>query len=737
MKKDISLAILSFLFIISGYSQTLKGRVYEMQNGKKNPLTGVNLYWEGTQTGATSDENGKFVINSPSGGHHHLIVSFIGYTNDTLHIENYSKELEIVLKQTKTLEEVEIKARQTGAHISRINPIQTQIVTGSELRKAACCNLSESFETNASVDVNFSDAITGAKQIQMLGLAGIYTQMMIENIPSQRGLANPFGLGYIPGSWMESIQISKGTAAVINGYESVSGQINVEYKKPHESEQLFVNLYGNSDEKAEANINSAIKLSNRLSTIILLHAQQNNKRIDHNHDHFLDMPLARQYNIANRWLYYDEKHIEWRFGFNVLDESRTAGSLHYNYKDHFGSNKVWGYLSDTRRYEGFSKLGILFPDKPWQSIGIIVNGSMHEQDSWYGMRNYKGEQSSFYSNIIFQSILADSNLTYSIGGSFMHDTYHERLGDSLMHKSENVPGAFFQFTYNLSERLTTIAGIRVDENSMYGTFVTPRIHTRFHLNEETSLRFSAGKGYRSPAIFAENQHLLASSRVWIFLNKPKHEEAWNYGINLTRHLDIGHKEITLSADYYRTDFLNQVIIDLDRSARSVVIYNLDGKSFSNSFQIEANGEIVHNLELTLAYRYNDVKMTLNNNLQEKPLINRYKALSSFSYLLPGNRIKLDFTAQFNGPGRVPSTSDNPVLLQRRKEFNAYTILLGQITYSFKRADIYIGGENLTDYRQENPIIDAKNPFGNTFDASLIWAPLMGRTIYAGLRFNIL
>jgi outer membrane receptor for ferrienterochelin and colicin len=307
----------------------------------------------------------------------------------------------------------------------------------------------------------------------------------------------------------------------------------------------------------------------------------------------------------------------------------------------------------------------------------------------------------------------------------------------MINREESVPGVFMQLTYNLNEKMTTIAGIRVDQNSLYGTFVTPRIHTRFALNPETVMRFSAGKGYRSPAVFAENQHFLASSRTWVFLNILQHEEAWNYGINLTRHIEIGKREITLSTDFYRTDFINQVIVDLDQSARNIFIYNLEGKSYSNSFQIEVNGEILKSLGMTLAYRFNDVKMTIDNQLREKPLLSRYKGLVSLSYLFPGNRFKIDFTTQLNGPGRVPSTAENIQIYRRRTEFNPYTILLGQITYSFKRLDLYAGGENLTDYRQNNPIIASQDPFGNYFDASLIYAPLMGRTIYAGLRWKII
>lgn len=741
MKLVKSILVLFVLGIQTAGAQNLQGTVYELINGKRQSLTGVNVYWEGTQKGTVTDSQGRFSLEAvpesthANHGHYHLVVSFVGYKTDTLHLNRLDKQLDIILTQTRTLEEYEVTARQAGSHISRINPMQTQIVTSAELRKAACCNLSESFETNASVDVSYSDAITGAKQIQLLGLAGIYTQMMVENIPSQRGLANPFGLGYVPGSWMESIQISKGTAAVVNGYESVSGQINVEYKKPHESERLFVNLYGNSDQKVEANFNSAIKITPRLSTIVLGHGQRNRLKVDHNHDHFLDMPLTNQVNFANRWLYYDNKHIEWRFGFNALDEERFGGQLEFPFNP--DGMKYWGFKSATRRYEGYTKLGILFPDSPEQSIGIILNASRHEHKSLYGRNFYRGSQESIYSNIIYQNMLSDSSMTINTGVSYVYDNYDETLGDSLMQRKESVPGAFMQLTFNLNERITTIAGLRVDHHNLFGTFVTPRIHTRFAINSETILRMSAGKGYRSPAIIAENQHFLASSRKWVFVNTPAHEEAWNYGVNLTRHVDIGKREITLSADFYRTEFLNQVILDLDQSARTVLIYNLDGKSYSNSFQLEANGEILENLEMTLAYRYNDVKMTIGNQLLEKPLISRYKGLASLSYLFPGNRWKLDFTAQLNGPGRIPSTADNIQYYSRGSQFKAYTILLGQITYSLKRFDIYLGGENLTDYRQRNPIIAHSEPFGQYFDASLIWAPLMGRTIYAGMRWKIL
>jgi len=752
MKKYFIIILLLIFAIPLLKAQIVAGKVFGVDDSnKKVALPGVNIYWAHNLQGTSSDVHGKFKIEAPSNsqnegiaedeedgqnGHneHMLVFSFVGYEKDTIHVHEDMKSIEIYLNATKELKGVEVSARNSGSHISRMDPILTQQISSSELTKAACCNLSESFETNASVDVHYSDALTGAKQIQLLGLAGIYTQLMTENIPNYYGLANSFGLMYVPGTWMESIQVSKGAAAVVNGYESITGQINVEYKKPDNSELLYLNLFGDSYGRMEGNFNAATKLTDKWSTMIYGHASGNSRKDDHNGDGFLDHPLYKQYNFFNRWRYVGEKFMT-QFGFQYINEDRTGGQVDFSKDDERVITNPWGLNIHTNRAQVFWKSGIIFA-RPATSLGFINSYTFHEQNSYFGLRDYDATQNSYYGNLILNSYIGNTKHAYSTGASYRYDDYDENLNDSAFNMTESVPGMFFQYTYTDPDKITIIAGIRADFHNLYGTFYTPRVHVRYSFSERTVLRASAGKGYRTAKVFAENTSLLASSRMINTSESLLQEEAWNYGVNLTQYIDIRGKELTLSGDFYRTDFQNQVVVDVDSDVSQIRIYNLNGKSYSNSFQVEASYELIERLDVVAAFRINDVKVTMNEELLQKPLVNKYKGLLTLSYATNLNKWQFDFTTQVNGDGRLPNTSMNPEEYRRPDTYPAYTILNAQITRFFKTWSIYIGGENLLNYTQENPIIAADDPYGNYFDASMIYAPIMGAKIYAGLRFAI-
>lgn len=736
MKLKIILSIIYSGVIMLVSAQQLDGVVYHLEEDQeKTPLPGANVHWSGTTLGTSTNEDGEFILEFTEQDDPVLVVSFIGYKNDSINVFHGQKEVEIILSIDNTLKEVVITNKASGTFISRLDPIVTENITGAELRKAACCNLSESFETNASVDISYSDAVTGAKQIQLLGLRGIYSQLMTENIPNLRGLATSYGLGYIPGTWMESIQISKGTSTVINGFESIAGQINVEYLKPDEADKLHLNAYANMHGKIEGNVVSAIKLNDKWSTAIFLHAENLSNKVDDNDDSFLDMPLTRQINFFNRWKYMNENRVITQFGIKILDENRTGGQKDFSTDMVRDTSNPYGINISTRRYEGFWKGGILF-NKHETSLGMLQSFTHHKQESYFGITDYNAEENSYYLNLIFQSYIGNTKHKYSTGASFELNNYIEHLNDSSFNRFERIPGVFFQYTYTLDDKLTIIAGLRGDYHNIYGAFATPRLHIKYNITEQTILRGSAGMGYRTANIIAENNSILATSRRLYINEEPEQEQAATFGINITQYVDIMGRELRLSAEVYHSSFMNQVILDFDRNPQSIYVYNLDGKSFSNAYQVEANYELISRLDVTLAFRYNDVKMTTDDILQYKPLVHRYKGLITLSYATNLNKWQFDFTTQFNGNSRVPGTESNPVEYQRSDSSPGYTIINAQVTKFFKKWNIYLGGENLTDYRQQDPIIAADQPFGEYFDSSLIWGPVSGMNIYAGVRYTL-
>ena len=727
-----------------GPEHNLKGIVKGVaeENGKTE-LVGLpfaNLYWAGTTTGVTTDENGAFEIHKPHDGEEFLlVVSYIGYSPDTVKIHKDLQYIEVRLQETVQLEEVTVRRRMGGSFISQIEPLKTEIITITGLQSLACCNLSESFENSATVDVGFSDAVSGAKRIQMLGLSGVYSQLMFENIPTLRGLASTYGLTYIPGSWMESIQISKGTSSVTNGYESTTGQINVEYKKPHSAEPMFLNLFTNNEGRYEANLTSAVKLNEKWSTMILAHGSYQVNALDHNMDNFIDMPTGGQLNFVNRWDYEVEGRGHSQFGIGYMKETRHGGEMEFDRDIHLGTTTFYGIGIETSRFNVFAKNGFYFKNNPNSSLGLLLSYTAHENDAFFGVNDYLGKQNSFYSNLVFQTALDDhGHHKINAGVSFMYDNYSEVFRTFDLSRTESVPGVFGQYTYSShDEDFTLILGLRADQNSLFGTFITPRTHLKWNIAENTVLRGSIGRGFRAANVFAENVGILASSRNLVFEEEFKAESAWNYGVNITQSIPLEeNRSITFTADYYRTNFENRVIVDMDRDAGFAYFYNLQGESYSNSFQTDVSVQPFEGFELLAAFRYNDVKITIDNELREAPFVNKHKGLLVLSYATRFEKWKFDMTNQFVGKSRLPDTSINPLQYQRPGFSDPHYILHAQITRRFRNLDVYFGGENLTNFMQKHPIIASDDPFGNYFDTSFVWGPILGRKFYLGIRYTI-
>ena len=704
------------------------------------PLPGANVAWVNTKVFAVTAEDGSFSVDKPKDSET-LVISYIGFENDTIHVDSENVKLEIVLREGLSLGEVNVVRRRFGTTKLRSSAMNVDIISSAELSRAACCNLGESFVTNPSVDVSYSDAATGAKQIKLLGLSGTYVQMMTENIPNYRGAAAPYGLGYVPGPWMQSIQVSKGSSSVKNGYESITGQINVEFKKPQlpEADWVSANLFASSTGRYEANADATLKLSKRWSTSLLAHYENETMAHDANHDGFADIPRVEQYNLWNRWAYMGD-HYVFQAGIKALSEWRNSGQVNH------GGNPGQEFYKigiDTRRYEAFTKNAYIFNKEKNTNLALILQGTFHNQDAVYGHKLYDVDQTNVYASLLFETEFSKQH-SLSTGLSFNYDGYDQRyrltndveLPRLKSFEKESVPGAYVQYTYNLEDKLILMGGIRGDYSSMHGFFVTPRAHVKYNPNEFVNFRLSAGKGYRTNHVLAENNYLLASSRKVRIAGDLDQEEAWNYGASISSYIPLFGKTLNLNAEYYYTDFLKQVVVDMDTDPHEIAFYNLNGRSYSHVFQVEANYPLFKGFTLTAAYRFTDAKTTYNGELKERPLTSRYKGLVTASYKTPLEIWQFDATLQLNGGGRMPSRyileDGTPSWSARYGSFEQLSV---QITRYFRRWSIYVGGENLTNFKQKNPIIDAANPWGENFDSTMIWGPVHGAKAYIGIRFN--
>lgn len=722
----------------------VRGIVLEAdKKGQFNPLYQASIKWLNTERGVLTDSLGYFSIPMTTSSNR-LIISYIGYKSDTFTVENPST-LKVILADDQQLQNVTVTNSRRSSYISTISPIRSEIMTAKELLKAACCNLSESFETNPSVDVSYNDAVTGSKQIQLLGLSGNYTQLTVENLPGPRGLATPLGLNSIAGPWIESIQLTKGVGSVANGFESIAGQINVELKKPGLGERLLANIYINEFGKTDLNLNLQTKLSEKWSAGLLLHDNfLNNSNIDFNKDGFRDLPTGNQFSMVNRYQYNDSKGWMAQMGIKVMKDNKTGGQTSFDPKQHQNSNNIFGLGINTNRYEGFAKIGYVFPQKVYKSIGLQIAAINHDQDSYFGKTIYNANQKSFYSNLIYQSIIGNTNHKFRTGLSLQHDNYNELFNTTNYQRTETVAGAFFEYTYTASDKFSVVAGIRGDNNNLFGAFLTPRLHIRYEPFKGSIFRISAGRGQRTANIFAENTGILVSARQLNIIGATTGkaygldpEIAWNRGISFDQSFRLFNRKASLAIDYFRNDFTNQVVTDLE-TTNEIRFYNLKGKSYSNSFQTELSMEPISQLEVKLAYRFFDVKTTYSNQLLQKPFVSQHRAFLSLDYTT-GNNWKFNYTITYNGQKRIPSTLSNPIQFQREAMSPDFYLMAAQISKTVgknKSMDFYVGAENLTNFFQQGVIVSAANPFSPYFDASLVWGPINGRMLYAGWRMRL-
>ena len=730
--------------------QFSKGTVVDEAN---LPLMGAEVYWNGTQIGVSTDDNGTFTLKRTESSNT-LVISYIGYKTKTVKVTN-SEALHIQLEPQSALEEVVVTQKRANTMKSQWQVANLHTMSSGELLKAACCNLSESFSTNPSIDVNFSDAVTGNKQIKMLGLTSPYILMAEENIPAMRGASQAYGLSFVPGTWIESIQITKGAGSVINGYESISGQINYEIEKPINARPFFLNLYTSEDSRYELNAHTKVKLSDKWATSLLAHGNVRQRKSDHNHDGFIDNPIGNQINLLNRWQYSNaEKGWVSFVNLNYMKDERQAGQMHYNPLTDKGTTNAWGSEVNSERFTLSNKTGYVFPDTPYKSIGLQNSFQSHRQDSYFGLNSYDIHQKSWYGNLIYNSIIGNTQHKFATGLSGTYDDYNEQLTTSALtgdfSRIDRSVGAFFEYTYDNSSNFSFVAGVRADSHNNLGNFITPRFHLRYNPWKEATFRLSAGRGKRAANVIAENQQLLASSRQLHIIGGDggklyglNPEIAWNYGASFLQAFKIWGKNAELSVDFYRTHFDNQVVVDLDHSPQQALFYNLDGKSFANSLQAEVSITPAKGLDFKAAYKYYDVQTQFTKGQLEKTLTPKHRWFANIAYETADthennhSQWKFDVTFNWLGEQRLPTTATNPLPYRLSDYAPSFATLNAQITRVFSKTfEVYVGGENLTNYKQANGILAADAPFGAYFDSTMQYAPAFGQMYYAGMRFKL-
>ncbi len=778
MKRFVYFALSAFFIAAGGTlrAQDIRGAVRDADD---RPLAGASVYWAGTTVGASTDAEGAFLLHRVK-GYDRLVASYLGYVNDTLRIDEAVQRADFALRaEGVELEGVVVEGNLSGNFVKRDGIVKGEMISFAGLCKMACCNLAESFENSASVTVGYSDAISGARQIKMLGLAGTYTQILDENRPIMRGLSAPYGLSYTPGMWLNSIQVSKGVASVTAGHEAITGQINLEHRKPTDSERLFVNLYLDDELRPEANVSTAFPVSRdkKLSSVILLHGSGDTdvRKMDHNHDGFRDLPRSAQFNVANKWLYAADNGTQVRWGWKFVQESRLGGMLDYRNTDAMREAmfRDWDWQTEgtrmplygshirNRNANGYFKVGMPVgpsvydeaeQDEMRSNLAFVADFDHFDEEAYFGLNDYSGNQNSLALNLMYNHYFTYRS-SLNVGVQAHLDYYRETLGNDTpwlgsdraydFGREEEEVGAYAEYTYAVRDKFSVVAGLRGDYNAFYDRFfLTPRGHVKWNVTPSTTLRASAGLGYRSTNVITDNIGMLATGRELVIPalgDLDRLEKALTLGGSLTQTFGLVNPgDATLSFDYFRTQFCNSVVVDQEYDAQTIRVYDSDGRSFTDTYQIDFSWTPVERLDIFATFRYTDSRMTIDRPdgttaRVERPLVSEYKTLLNIQYATKFRRWVFDATAQLNGPARIPTQTGD---LADSRYSPRYPMFYAQVSRKVGKFDIYVGCENIADYRQEDPILNAANPYDCKFNSMNVWGPLMGRKFYAGLRFNL-
>lgn len=661
-----------------------------------------------------------------------LMISSVTYAQNN---SDSLKTKKIDSLKTKELKEVKIESRSTGNSVDDMQALRIERMNHVELRKNACCNLAESFESSPTVEVSFNNAVTGARSIQMLGLSGIYVQMLTDVLPTVRGLNYTYGFSNIPSTQVSNIFINKGPGSVTNGFESMTGQIDIELLKPEISPALFVNGYLNTQGRSELNLNLSKEINSKWSTMLMTHGSFLSNKMDRNHDGFMDIPLYQQMNAIHRWKYRG-KHWEDMFGVKGLYDEKNGGQLAFNSSSDLLSQPYWGFQMKTKRLELFHKGSYNFDGDGNKSLGLQSNLTLHDMNGYYGRRPYQGKQNTLYLNLIYQTYLNCEAKEFRMGASLLYDHIQEKFDQYDLQRKEPVAGIFGEYTYRGSEKWSLLLGSRGDYNfRLKKAYFIPRANFKYSLTSNISLRLSAGSGFRTSNVFAENPSLFVSNRTPVIHGSLLPEYSWNYGANLSYTYKQNRKEGRLSFDLFRTDFSNQVVADFDWDHESVHFYNLNGKSYAWYFQAEWYYEWIKNLDVRIAYKFNDARVTQQGVLREKLWNARNRALVNIAYTTRNKHWKADMTLQYTGKQRLAYYSQIPTEYRMPEFSPTFFRLLGQLTYVHRSWEIYSGCENMNNYVQKQLVVDPEHPFGNFFDAGNVWGPTMGRVVYVGFRWT--
>lgn len=710
------------------------------QGGTAAP--GVRIWWEGTTIGTISDTGGRFILQVPP--------RFPAWLRCELSAESLQVESlpDTFLVWEINLPTFQLASQTISAEVEDLQSPQSIPVVSwnrTTLTSAPCCNLSEAFEGTALVDAVFSDGAMGVRQFRLFGFEPAHSSILYENKPLAVGLYRPWAAQFLPTLWVQSLSIAKGVGSVLSGHEGTAGHIQVQYLSSQESSfprqvEAFARSTGEFFlatrlERLSRRGDRYLLLGNVGWTPFQSHALQ-----DHNADGFLDIPLFRHGHLLVRRLRRDSSGGMSEVDVEGLYEYRWGGQVSFRSKESLEEMKAWGSYQGLGMLQSSLRRGWILSQG--RGVSVLIQGRSFWQKLQAGFNRYEAWQPIGWFQLLYSQPLGGDPLwRIHLGVAGRFAWYAETLStwhgyDTSWYRLEGITGTFAELVWTPSPRFSGVIGGRMDWHSYWGWQPIPRLHLKWQYTTAGALRLSAGRTWRIPDPVAEATSFLMSARLWQlhFGKWPAVERAWSYGFFWNHSFFLGEKWLRCSIDGVRAHLLQPFVWDIEQPWR-IHLFSSSKPALYQSLYAEATYEVAEEFRLMLGYKLQEVWWYLQGQWVFRPLLPRHRFVGWLTWVTLSQRWQVDGILSWYGRQRLPSTAENDPLYRLPLSTPAYAILTLQVTHRIDQWEIQIAGENLNGFRQARPVLAADQPFSPQFDASLIWAPIMGRMATLTVRYS--
>ncbi|WP_372636239.1 TonB-dependent receptor plug domain-containing protein [Fodinibius sp.] len=732
---------LSFFLLLANALQAQTGTIQGTVSSEGEAVAGANVALLETRKGTSTDADGRFLLSTIDPGAYQLVVSAVGFARHQEKItveKDIPQTLTIRLKpKVEELEQVVVTGTMRETYVKE-SPVKVSVINARRLQQGkTSSNIMDLIGSVNGLSTQLNCGVCGTNAIRINGVEGPNTAVLIDGMPLMGALASVYGLNGISPSIIDRVEVIKGPQSTLYGTQALGGVVNIITKNPANTPSFTADMYGKSTREGNLNLAGSPQ-SGRFKGFVSGDILRMQHYFDENNDGFNDVPKRSRVALFGKGIVTGKRGDQlWSIATKLYDEKRTGGVRAYT-GDLRGSGEVYGESIYTRRAELLTELR---PRGLNQQLRISGALTYHDQDSYYGTEHYDARQ-----GIIYGQATWDQQLTGAwqllAGATVRYQTYHDNTPATSGNPDRRfIPGIFAQSELSLGD-VTLLGGLRFDHHAEHGLITAPRLSAKYRPSERTTVRISGGTGFRVVNVFTEDHAALTGSREVVFTEDLEPERSRSITASVEHIIYFGSNPMTVGMDGFYTRFSNKIIPDYDRDPNLIVYENLDGHSVTRgaSISIEQNFTSIP-LTYNAGFTLMDVFTNENNERRALTYAPGYTGTLGLTYRFRWG-LSLDYTANLVGPKRMPDNYVEDFGRDRWSPAHATHDL--KLTKEFTDVnssrgvgfEAYFSAENLFDYTQGSPLVDAASPFSPDFDTIYTWGPVVGRTLGLGVRLNL-